>query len=63
MAFTDMTGKQVPNVTFHTQQDGKWVDVTTDDLFKGKKVVLFALPGAFTTPRIVTGKQIGRAHV
>lgn len=48
MAFTDMTGKQVPNVTFHTQQDGKWVDVTTDDLFKGKKVVLFALPGAFT---------------
>ena len=48
MAFTDMTGKQVPNVTFHTQQDGKWVDVSTDDLFKGKKVVLFALPGAFT---------------
>lgn len=48
MAFTDMIGKPVPKTTFHTQQDGQWVDVTTDELFKGKKVVLFALPGAFT---------------
>ena len=48
MAFIDMTGKQVPSVTFHTQQQGKWVDISTDELFKGKKVVLFALPGAFT---------------
>lgn len=48
MTFPDMIGKTVPNVTFHTQQNGNWVDVTTDELFKGKKVVLFALPGAFT---------------
>ena len=27
---------------------GKWIDKTTDDLFKGKRVVLFSLPGAFT---------------
>ena len=27
---------------------GKWVDKTTDDFFKGKRVVLFSLPGAFT---------------
>ena len=27
---------------------GTWKDVTTDDLFKGKRVVLFSLPGAFT---------------
>lgn len=26
----------------------RWQDVTTDEIFKGKKVVLFALPGAFT---------------
>lgn len=48
MAFNDMIGQQVPSVTFHTQQNGQWVDVTTDELFKGKKVVLFSLPGAFT---------------
>ena len=28
---------------------GKWIDKSTDDFFKGKRVVLFSLPGAFTT--------------
>lgn len=41
-------GQRVPNVTFHTRQGDQWVDVTTDDIFKGKMVVVFALPGAFT---------------
>lgn len=41
-------GKKVPNVTFHTRQNNAWVDVTTDELFKGKTVVVFSLPGAFT---------------
>ena len=27
---------------------GTWKDITTDDLFKGKRIVLFSLPGAFT---------------
>ena len=27
---------------------GEWKDVTTDDLFKDKRVVMFSLPGAFT---------------
>ena len=27
---------------------GRWVDKTTNDFFKGKRVVLFSLPGAFT---------------
>ena len=43
-----MTGDLVPDVTFKTRVDQQWRDVTTDDLFRGKTVVLFALPGAFT---------------
>ena len=27
---------------------GKWKDLTSNELFKGKKVVLFSLPGAYT---------------
>ena len=43
-----MEGKKVPSVTFRTRQGGEWVDVTTDNLFAGKTVVAFSLPGAFT---------------
>jgi len=46
--FPNREGQAVPQVTFHTRQNSEWVDVTTDDIFKGKTVVLFALPGAFT---------------
>jgi glutathione-dependent peroxiredoxin len=41
-------GQKVPNVTFRTRQNNQWVDITTDDLFTGKNVVVFSLPGAFT---------------
>ncbi|MCL1469478.1 glutathione peroxidase [Argonema antarcticum] len=41
-------GQKVPNVTFRTRQKGQWVDVTTDELFAGKTVAVFSLPGAFT---------------
>ena len=44
----ELEGKNVPSVVFHTRQDDAWVDVSTDDLFKGKTVVVFSLPGAFT---------------
>ncbi len=48
---------QVPHVVFKTRVrdesvDGpnpfRWEDKTTEDLFGGKKVVVFSLPGAFT---------------
>jgi len=41
-------GERVPNATFKTRKDGKWLDITTDELFAGKTVIVFALPGAFT---------------
>ena len=41
-------GQMVPQVTFRTRQEHEWVDVSTDDVFKGKSVIVFALPGAFT---------------
>jgi len=41
-------GKRVPNVTFRVRQNNEWKSVTTDDLFAGKNVVVFSLPGAFT---------------
>ena len=39
------TGDKVPEVTLKTT---KMADVTTTELFGGKRVVLFAVPGAFT---------------
>ena len=39
------TGDKVPDVTLKTT---KMADVTTAELFGGKRVVLFAVPGAFT---------------
>jgi glutaredoxin-like protein len=42
------TGKPVPQVTFRTRRDHEWVDLTSDQIFKGKTVVVFSLPGAFT---------------
>lgn len=41
-------GLHVPRVTFKTRNDNDWQDVTTDQLFANKTVVVFALPGAFT---------------
>jgi glutaredoxin-like protein len=46
--FENRTGQQVPQVTFHTRRNHEWVDVTTNEIFKGRTVVVFALPGAFT---------------
>ncbi len=48
MSLKDMTGQKVPSVTFKTRQGDAWVDVTTDELFNNKTVIVFSLPGAFT---------------
>ena len=42
-------GQTVPHAIFKTRTpEGNWQDVSSEDVFKGKTVVVFALPGAFT---------------
>ena len=40
-------GEKIPQATLNMLQDGVQA-VTTDELFDGKKVIMFAVPGAFT---------------
>ena len=46
--FENHEGQRVPNVTFRVREDHRWRNVTTDEVFAGKTVVVFSLPGAFT---------------
>jgi thioredoxin-dependent peroxiredoxin len=50
-------GMRLPDVTFRTRvrddsisgdNPFRWQDMTTEDYFTGKRVILFSLPGAFT---------------
>ncbi len=41
-------GQPVPKVKFRYRQDGEWKEIDTDQLFKGRTVAVFSLPGAFT---------------
>lgn len=52
-----MQGRTVPDMTFKTRvrdeavggaNPFRWQDVTTAEVFAGKRVVVFSLPGAFT---------------
>ncbi len=53
-------GFSIPKTTFKVREgdvvleagcsfdEGVWTEKTTEDYFKGKRIVLFSLPGAFT---------------
>ncbi len=43
-----LEGTRLPDLTFRFREGADWVDRTTADLFGGKRVVAFSLPGAFT---------------
>jgi peroxiredoxin len=45
---TIKTGDKIPATTFTHMVDGKPSPITSDELFGGKTVAIFALPGAFT---------------
>ena len=44
----DLEGKRVPDVTFKTRVNDQWKNVSSADLFKGRTVAVFSLPGAYT---------------
>lgn len=47
--FENKEGQTVPmDITFPVRVNGEWAKLTTEDIFKDKKVVVFSLPGAFT---------------
>lgn len=45
---TISVGDRMPAATFKVKTDDGLADMTTDEVFSGKKVVVFAVPGAFT---------------
>jgi peroxiredoxin len=45
---TIKAGDKIPSIELKTMTSDGPDGITTDDLFKGKKVILFGLPGAFT---------------
>jgi len=42
---TISVGEKIPSVALATMGSDGPVEITTDEIFSGKKVVLFALPG------------------
>jgi len=46
--FKSIEGQRVPDVTFKTRRDHEWVNRTSEEVFGGKTVIVFSLPGAFT---------------
>jgi glutathione-dependent peroxiredoxin len=62
-------GQLVPQVDFRLRQNGEWKTVSSDELFGGRNVVVFSLPGAFTPtcssthlPRYNALARVFRAH-
>jgi len=45
---TIQAGDSIPSATLKTMTEDGPKDISTDEIFNGKKVVLFAVPGAFT---------------
>lgn len=48
--FFNYEGQHVPQVTFRMFAGKAWYELSTADLFDKKTVVVFAVPGAFTSP-------------
>tara|TARA_R110001592_G_scaffold295594_2_gene565769 strand:+ start:125912 stop:126442 length:531 start_codon:yes stop_codon:yes gene_type:complete len=51
---TIKTGDKIPTCTLKTMGEKGPTDISTNDIFAGKKVLMFAVPGAFTPGCSVT---------
>jgi glutaredoxin-like protein len=67
--FENKEGHRVPDVTFKTRADHDWRNLTSKDVFAGKNVIVFSLPGAFTptcssshVPRFSQLAPVFKAH-
>jgi glutaredoxin-like protein len=67
--FQNKEGQRVPDVTFKTRADHEWRKLSSSDVFSGKNVIVFSLPGAFTptcssshVPRFSQLAPIFKAH-
>jgi glutaredoxin-like protein len=47
-ALSPRDGQRVPEVSLRIRRNGEWTTVTSDEIFAGRSVVVFSLPGAFT---------------
>ena len=45
-------GQKVPAVNFRVRKGDDWQDVSSQDIFAGRTVVVFSLPGAFTPEKL-----------
>ncbi|MDB2384447.1 glutathione peroxidase [Endozoicomonas sp.] len=46
--YKTLEGQPVPSATFKIRQNDNWINVTSNDIFLGKNVIIFGLPGAYT---------------
>jgi len=46
--FRNREGSKIPQVSFRARSGNEWKSISSDEVFKGRTVVVFSLPGAFT---------------
>ncbi len=44
----NIEGQNIPKVVFKTRQNNEFVDISSEQIFNNRTVVVFSLPGAFT---------------
>src|SRR4029078_12548466 len=48
--FPSREGQRVPDVSFRVRRNGDWATLTSRDIFAGRNVCVFSLPGASPPP-------------